>query len=108
MPEVIKAYKPICCNKAYIHKSSAIRHEKSCRKNINNRACDTCKHRTKGTETYYNPYHGGDCGSTDFDYEYLWCEIHKMQIDNYSINIGAMTMLPKTNCEHWERSENGT
>ena len=105
MAEQITAFKPICCNKAFMTKASAIRHERNCRKNVANRACYTCKHRTKCTETYYNPNHGGDCGSTDFDYEYLWCEIHQMQIDNCSLNIGAMTMLPKMNCEHWERRE---
>ena len=102
MPELIKAYKPICCNKAYMKKSSAVRHEKKCPKNIANRACQTCRHRTESTETYYNPYHNGDCGSTDYDYKYWWCEIHKMQIERYSSNIDGMTMLPRMNCEHWK------
>ena len=104
MAEQINAFKPICCNKAYMTKSSAIRHEKKCKKNVANRACKTCKHRIVATETYYNPHHNGDCGSTDFDYEYWWCEIHEKQIDNGAINIGA-TMLPKMNCEGWERRE---
>jgi hypothetical protein len=83
-------------------KSSAVRHEKKCPKNIANRACQTCRHRTESTETFYNPYHDGDCGSTDYDYKYWWCEIHKMQIDSYSINADGMTMKPRMNCEHWE------
>lgn len=102
MPELIKAYKPICCNKVYMKKSSAVRHEKKCPKNIANRACQTCLHRTESTETYYNPHHNGDPGSTDYDYKYWWCEIHKMQIERNSINIDGMTMLPRMNCEHWE------
>ena len=105
MAELINAYKPICCNKAYMTKASAIRHEKKCLKNVANRACRSCKHRAVGTETYYNPYHNGDCGSTDFDYNYWWCEIYKMQIDNYSPNIGGMTMLPKLHCKHWESED---
>lgn len=44
MAEEIKAYKPKCCNKAYIHKSSAIRHEKRCYKNPENKACKMCKY----------------------------------------------------------------
>lgn len=102
MPELIKAYKPICCNKAYMKKSSAVRHEKKCPKNIANRACQTCRHRTESTETYYNPYHGGDCGSADYDYKYWWCEIHEMQIDSFSANVDGIGMQPKMNCEHWE------
>lgn len=106
MAELINAYKPICCTKAYINKSSAVRHEKRCPKNPENRACQTCKHCIESTETYYNPYHNGDCGSTDYDYKYLWCEIYKMQIEFYSADIDGMTMLPKMKCEHWERRAN--
>ena len=102
MPELIKAYKPICCKKAYMKKSSAVRHEKKCPKNIANCACQTCLHRTESTETYYNPYHNGDCGSTDYDYKYWWCEIYKMQIERYSSNNDGITMLPRMNCEHWK------
>ena len=101
MPELIKAYKPTCCNKAYMKKSSAVRHEKKCPKNIANRACQTCRHRTESTETYYNPYHGGDCGSADYDYKYWWCEIHEMQI-SFLANVDGIGMCPKMNCEHWE------
>lgn len=101
MPEPIKAYKPICCNKAYMKKSSAVRHEKKCPKNIANRACQTCRHRTESTETYYNPYHNGDCGSTDYDYKYWWCEIHEMKI-SFSANVDGIGIKPKMNCEHWK------
>lgn len=102
MAELISAYKPICCNKAYMSKSGAVRHEKKCPKNPKNRACQTCKHRTETTETYYNPYHNGDCGSTDYDYKCWWCEIHEMQIDSFSANVDGIGMQPKMNCEHWE------
>lgn len=100
MPEPIKAYKPICCSKAYINKSSAVRHEKKCPYNKNNRACQTCKHRQEGTETFYNPNHNGNPGSTDFDVKYWWCEHHEKYI---SIEIhNGNTIYPQTNCEHWE------
>lgn len=105
MAELITAYKPICCNKAFMSKSSAIRHEKKCRKNVANRACQTCKHRIVATETYYNPYHGGDCGSTDFEYDYWWCEIHEKQIDTGALNTLGLLMLPKMHCEHWESED---
>ena len=104
MAELISAYKPSCCNKAYISKSSAVRHEKKCPKNPKNRACQTCKHRIETTETYYNPYHNGDCGSTDYDYKCWWCEIHDMKIDSFSANVDGIGMQPKMNCEHWERT----
>lgn len=106
MAELIRAYKPVCCKKAYMSKSSAVRHEKTCHKNPENRACGTCKHRIAITETYYNPYHGGDCGSTDYDYKHWWCKIYKRQIayDFCVPNFDEITLRPQMNCEHWERT----
>ena len=54
MAELISAYKPSCCNKAYMSKASAVRHEK--------------------------------------------------KIDVYSNSNGGATILPKMNCDHWERT----
>ena len=106
MAELINAYKPSCCNKAYMTKASAVRHEKSCPKNINNRACATCEYKEEGTETYYNPYHNGNPGSTDYDYKYWYCKVYKMQLDQFSIDVDGMTMRPKMNCEFWKRRTN--
>lgn len=42
MPEQIKAWKPVCCSKAYMKKQSAVEHEKHCLWNPLNKACHTC------------------------------------------------------------------
>ena len=53
--EKLYGYKPSCCNRIYLQKRSAIRHEKSCFKNPNNKACITC-----------NNFHDGDNRICDF------------------------------------------
>ena len=50
MAEEITAYMPKCCRKAYLSKYSAVRHEKKCMKNPDNRACITCKHFESGSD----------------------------------------------------------
>jgi hypothetical protein len=35
--------------------------------------CQNCKHYEKTMETFYNPCHGGNPGSTDYDYPVHWC-----------------------------------
>lgn len=86
--EQIIAYKPKCCNKAYMSKYSAIRHERKCPKNPDNQACQTCKHLEVGWD----------------DGKYWWCH----HFDK-CIEIGAdlmddpnYRMEPRMNCEFWE------
>lgn len=102
--EQITAYKPKCCNLAYMSKYSAIRHERKCPKNPDNRACQTCKHKSEEWKTVYNPCHGGDPGSTDYDVKYWWCDHFEKEIDKYSGTFydDEATMPPRMNCEFWE------
>lgn len=104
----ITAYKPKCCNRAYMSKSSAIRHERNCPNNPDNRACQTCKHKSEEWETVYNRYHNGNPGSTDYDVKYWWCEHFEKRIDKYSCTFDEndmSEMLPRMNCEFWEGKE---
>lgn len=86
--EQITAYKPKCCNRAYMSKYSAIRHERKCPKNPDNRACQTCKNR----DVRYD------------EGEYWYCEHFEKVIDKYSGTFydDDATMKPIMNCEFWE------
>ena len=69
----IKAYKPECCNKCFITKGGANRHEKLCLKNPKTRNCKTCANLLIQEKTFYNPNHGGDPGSTDYEFQTFYC-----------------------------------
>jgi hypothetical protein len=65
----IKAYKCEFCNKKiYQAKSSAVRHEKQCYANPIMKACRSCDHLIKISNTVYVPPHG-DQNYGDSDYE---------------------------------------
>lgn len=81
--EIVSAYKPKCCKKAYLLKGSASRHEKNCAYNPDNKACATCGHCSYESDTVYNPFHGGDPGSTDYEEYYYWCDQHEKVISQY-------------------------
>ena len=49
-------------------------HERICYRNPARRTCQTCANRKETTETVYNPYHGGDPGSTDYERSVRYCE----------------------------------
>lgn len=97
--EEIKAWKPMCCKKAYMTKGNARRHEKKCPRNPENKACATCGHNYEESNTVYNPHHGGDPGSTDYEERYFWCDYYDREISKYGANEKAM--LPQINCKHW-------
>ena len=107
MAEVIQAYKPKCCNKAYMYKGNAIQHEKKCPYNPDNKACQTCKHRSVYYETVYNRHHNGNPGSTDYEIKCWWCEHFEKEINKYAEMYGENTnkIAPKKNCEYWEQKE---
>jgi len=70
-----------------------MRHEKkTCAKNYNRRSCSTCAHLEVEWETFYNPSHGGDPGSTDYDYKVSYCAIDYVESDD----------MPMSNCPAWE------
>ena len=103
MAEKIQAYKPVCCNKAFLYKSSAERHEKRCPHNPQNKACQTCLHKIMLSETFYNPYHNGNPGSTDYDVPYWFCDVYEKEISKYEDD--GKTISLKMNCEKWEEAK---
>lgn len=98
--EEIKAWKPKCCNKAYIRKGSAARHEKRCPYNPDNKACATCGHNTEESNTVYvRPYPGHNYGDDDYEEYYYWCGFFEKEISKYE--VAENTMQPQIHCEHW-------
>lgn len=89
--EQITAYKPKCCNRAYMSKHSAIRHERKCPKNPDNRACQTCKNRT-----------------VEYDEGWYWyCEHFEKGIDKDAglWDEPEWYIEPRMSCEFWEGKE---
>jgi hypothetical protein len=91
--EVIQAYKCSFCSMVSALKSSTVRHEKNCYKNPASRSCQTCRFFFITQETYYNPYHGGDPGSTDYEYDVMCCEHEEGGIDH-----------KRTHCDKYENA----
>lgn len=84
--EIIKAYKPCCCAKAYIGRSGALRHEKKCPKNPDNRACLTCG-------SMENLYSVNDDNNAE-----LYCKCKY-----FNKKLGKVNEMPfQFKCQHWE------
>lgn len=76
MPRAITAY---ACNFKCGKKVDTVRkrmevHEARCFCNPVRRACQTCIHFQADSDTIYNPYHGGNPGSTDYEAKYHYCD----------------------------------
>jgi len=62
------------CNMVSLYPGNVRRHErKTCQKAPG--ACGTCALFSVVEETVYNPNHGGDPGSTDYERDVPWCDI---------------------------------
>lgn len=102
--EEVKAYKPKCCNKAYLHKASARRHEKRCFFNPDNKACVTCKNFMTDYNTVYVPPHGDqNYGDADYEERYNYCNY-----DNFIIGTDLHKPGHKqfqSHCSHWVKRD---
>jgi len=49
-------------------------HEARCFRNPARKACQTCAHHEMDSETVYNPDHGGNPGSTDYEVQIPYCD----------------------------------
>ena len=89
MIEVIRYECEYCNKKVYKSKSAAKFHEKKCFANPTTKACQTCKYYCTDYNTVYNPNHGGDPGSTDYDIKFSYCEMKEGTFEeelNYEYN----------------------
>ena len=94
MKEVTMYECEYCKKKVYRNKSSARRHEKKCFANPINKACRSCSNLNSLSKTVYNPNHGGNPGSTDYQVCYIFCTANWKVIDKYDSD--AMNM--QSNC----------
>lgn len=100
--EEIKAYKPKCCQKAYIYKSSAVRHEKKCYKNPDNKACLTCNNFITDYNTIYVPPRGDqNYGDADYDVKYHYCEIDGKILGNPGQEVRGKFKPFQSKCNGW-------
>ena len=75
MVEII-AFKCEYCNKIYKIKGSATRHEIHCFANPGTKACRTCEHAKKESNTIYvRPQGDQSYGDADYEEEFIQCEI---------------------------------
>lgn len=95
----IKAYKPSCCPKAYIHKGSAIRHEKKCFKNSNNKACLSCGNFKTDTNTIYMRPTDGNYGDSDYEEKYFYCEYDDFILGEHIENGNNKSF--QRDCKYW-------
>lgn len=102
--EEVRAWKPICCNKAYLIKGNARKHERMCPHNPENRACATCGHNSKERETVYVPPYDGNPGTEDYERDYYWCDYYEKEISKWEV-VGK-TIFPRSHCERWISKEN--
>lgn len=95
MPRKITAYACDykCGRKVCMSKKSMIEHEKICFCNPIRKACQTCKFFKKESETIYNPYHGGNPGSTDYESYFNYCDAD----EDIDLEKGL-----RFNCSKWE------
>ncbi|WP_312372708.1 hypothetical protein [Lachnoclostridium sp.] len=99
--EEIKAYKPKCCKKAYLYKSSAFRHENKCFKNPDNKACVSCDNFVTAYNTVYVPPHGDqNYGNADYDERYNYCNYDGVIIGTDLQKNGHKPF--QFNCPHWK------
>lgn len=98
----IKAYEcEFCNNKIYKLKSSAKKHENKCFANPKNKACRTCKHAIKDSETVYvRPHSDQNYGDADYDIDVIWCEITEKYLSHPEKECNF-----ENNCPNWEKGE---
>lgn len=102
--EQVSAWKPKCCNKTYLYKGNARRHERRCAFNPDNKACATCGYNSEESNTVYvRPVNGNNYGDDDYEERYYWCGFYEKKISKYSFD--EKTLQPQKHCEYWKPQE---
>jgi len=84
-----------CGGKVSTNRKRMVSHEARCFRNPDRRACQTCSNHTTEYETVYNPNHGGDPGSTDYDVKVPYCNAD----DTIDLRQG-----PRCDCPLWSNA----
>lgn len=92
MAEKISAYKPKCCSKAMMTKGSALRHERNCLRNPDNKACMTCSYLRKDSIEIEGNIYEGIHLPTYYDEFYYYCELDEIE-QQYEL---------KRDCKKWK------
>lgn len=104
--EEVSAWKPNCCNKAFLSRGNARRHERNCSYNPDNKACATCGYNSEESNTVYvRPAPGNNPGDDDYEEYFFWCAYHEKEISKYGFEEKAKAMQPQKHCEHWKPKE---
>ena len=64
-------------------------HEKHCFKNPALKACASCWHNKIDYETIYDPNHGGNPGSSDYDVACNYCDKLDIVLDNKTLKMNC-------------------
>ncbi len=92
----VTAYGCDHCTMVSVYKYSVDRHENfHCKKNENRNRCGNCAFMAESQETIYNPHHGGDPGSTDYEVPYYYCEKLEKDMEHNDLNENIT-------CEQWQ------
>lgn len=86
--EKIEAFKPKCCNKAYITKKACLEHEKRCMWNPDNKACHTCAKKRVITVNDFPS-----------DEKRWYCPVRDKLVGIFG---SGNEMMPESNCDAWE------
>lgn len=79
-----------CGQKHSINRDWIATHEKICFVNPDTKSCRICEHSNFTFETVYDPNHGGNPGSTDYNEQRWYCEKDQKP-------------YPTTNCQFWKK-----
>lgn len=90
--KIVKAYQCSYCQFYRKTKKSVENHEHTCFKNPKNKACASCIHNIIDHETIYNPDHGGNPGSTDYESYYNYCKVKDVVLKKGTL---------MSNCPRW-------
>ena len=84
------------CGKYLKTKASIIKHEITCFYNPDRKACQSCGHNTVDSVTIYNPSHGGDPGSTDYEQQIRFCAVKDTDLfDKDNLKYDCFDWTPK-------------
>lgn len=97
---IIQAYQCEFCLKIYKSKGGCRNHEKRCFANPVMRACRSCKHAIKDSNTVYvRPQGDQNYGDADYEVEIIYCKITEKVLRDQSERIKRF----ESNCPYYRQ-----